>query len=265
MTHSASDKTIFITGAAAGIGRATARHFHARGFAVGLYDVDTAGVEALAQELGERCLHGTLDVRDAEDVRDAVDAFAAHFGRLDVMLNNAGILKMGTFEQLSLQEHHRTFDVNVGGTLNGIAAALPHLRANVAAHGNGHIVNMCSRSALFGVPSFSSYSASKFAIRGLTEGLFLELEGQGIVVTAVLPSFVDTGMVHEQQHQTPLFSKGDIAHSADDIAALVWQAAHGQQALWYGNRRMAAEDRLGHLFPDFARAAMRRLFAREGS
>lgn len=253
-----SDKSIFITGAAAGIGRATAQHFHARGFVVGLYDVDAEGVASLAAQLGDRCAHGPLDVTDAPAFAAAVGDFAGRFGRLDVLHNNAGILRMGSFETLSLQQHHRTFEVNVGGTLNGVSAALPHLRATASAHGAARILNMCSASALYGVPGLSSYSASKFAVRGLTEALSVELEPDGVIVSAVLPSFVDTGMVNDQQHQSPLVGQMGIAHSADDIAALVWKAAHGNRVHWYGNVSLAVGDRLSHLFPGTTRGIMRR-------
>jgi NADP-dependent 3-hydroxy acid dehydrogenase YdfG len=110
-------RTLFITGAAAGIGRETARLFHSRGFGVGLYDIDRSGVEALAGELGSRALTGTLDVTDAAAFAEACSDFQSHFGRFDVLLNNAGVLRMGRFEEVPLEMHRRTIDVNVNGVI----------------------------------------------------------------------------------------------------------------------------------------------------
>lgn len=253
-----ADRTIFITGAAAGIGKATAQLFHHRGFRVGLFDIDADGVARLAEELGERTLHGALDVTDLDAFTDAARRFQTELGRFDVLHNNAGILKMGNFDRLSMADHRRTFEVNVNGVMNGVEAALPHLRATARAHGRARIVNMCSASAIWGIPGLSSYSASKFAVRALTEALNVELDPDGVIVSSILPSFVGTDLVHTQQEQAPIFTRLGLAHTAQDIAELIWEAAHGEQLHYFGNRSLAVGDKIAHAAPRLARFLMKR-------
>ena len=188
-------QAIFITGAASGIGRETAKLFASQGWRVGAADLDEMGLASLAGELGpDRCQTGRLDVRDAAAYKARLDAFAAWTGnRLDVLFNCAGIMTMSPFEETPLAIHVRTVEVNVLGVLNGIHTAFPLLKATPGAH----IVTMCSASALYGVPDLATYSASKFFIRGLTEGLSIEFEKHGITVTDLMPLYVDTPMVRD--------------------------------------------------------------------
>ncbi len=157
---------VFISGAAAGIGQASARLFAARGWLVGLYDVDLAGVQALADELGaDQAIAGQLDVSDEAQWPLALESFFQRSGRLDVLINNAGILASGPFASLSLSCQHKIIDINVKGVLNGCHHALPYLRRSPGSR----VINMASASAIYGQPSLATYSASKFAVRGLTE------------------------------------------------------------------------------------------------
>lgn len=124
-----SRKSIFITGAAAGIGRATAKLFAAKGYFVGLYDIDDAGLKVLAQELGEHnTCSGRLDVTAPENWSQALAAFMQCAGRLDVLVNNAGVLVSGSLQNESLTVLHRVIDINFKGVLNGCYLALPYLR-----------------------------------------------------------------------------------------------------------------------------------------
>jgi NAD(P)-dependent dehydrogenase (short-subunit alcohol dehydrogenase family) len=255
----AQHKSIFITGAAAGIGRETARLFHRNGYVVGAYDVDRAGAEALAAELGPRAEAGVLDVTDAKAFAAAVSAFAGRAGRLDILFNNAGILRMGRFEDVPLEMHHRTIDVNVNGVVNGVAAALPHLRVTARAFGEARIINMCSASSIYGVPDHSTYSASKFAVRALTESLSLELAADRIIVSDILPGYVDTGLVRDQAQPSAVFTKVGIAHSPQQIAELVLAAASGDRLHSFGNRGLAVTDRLARAFPWVTRRVMKRI------
>ena len=185
-------QSIFISGAAAGIGRAIAEHFHRQGWFVGLYDIDAVGVEKLASQLGERCLAGVLDVCDAAAWKQQLDNFfTAAGGRLDALVNNAGIIASGPFESIPMQRHKAIADVNFTGVMNGCHAALPYLQTTPGAC----VVNMASASAIYGQPSLASYAASKFAVRGFTEGLNLEWEAHDIRVVDVWPIFVQTAMV----------------------------------------------------------------------
>lgn len=187
-----TSRTVFITGAAAGIGRATALTFARQGWTVGGYDLDEAGLATLAAEVeaaGATAVVGRLDVSDADAFRDAVDDFVRQTGRLDVLVNNAGILIAGKFEDIDVARHQKEIDVNVRGVVNGAHAAHPHLEAGST------LVNLCSASAIYGQAELANYSATKFFVRGLTEALDIEWGPQGIRVVALWPLFVQTSML----------------------------------------------------------------------
>ncbi len=187
-----SRRSVLVTGAAAGIGRAVAKRFAAEGWLVGAYDVDEAGLASLAAHLGDAVVTGHLDVRDAAQWQAALDHLTAHTGGcLDVLVNNAGILQAGRFAEIPLEAQRRTVDVNVTGVLNGCYVAHPYLRSTPGAH----VVNLASASAIYGQPELATYSATKFAVRGLTEALDLEWAPDDITVRALWPLFVQTAMV----------------------------------------------------------------------
>jgi NADP-dependent 3-hydroxy acid dehydrogenase YdfG len=227
--------SVFITGAAAGIGRATAMRFAAEGWRVGLYDVDGDGVQRLRDELGGAAVCGTLNVTDAAAFAAAVEKFCAPVGgRLDILFNNAGILSVGAFETIGVARHHAIIDVNIKGVINGSLAALPHL-SKVP---DSRLINMSSASAIYGSPDYASYSASKFAVKGLSEALDIEWQRHGIRVMDVLPLFVNTAMVTNIEQPQSIASLG-VHLSAADIAETVWTAAQ-----WRGYRRV-------HWYPDW--------------
>lgn len=217
--------TIFITGAAAGIGRATAEYFSQRGWFVGVYDRDLTGIATLRDELGHaRSTGGLLDVTQPDAWNQALQQFwQASGGRLDVLLNNAGILSSGAFADIPLNKHHAIVDVNINGVLNGCHAALPYLRQTT----NSRVINLCSSSALYGQPQLVSYSASKFAVRAITEGLDLEWESLGIRVMDIWPLFVKTNMLKDVGDIKSLRSMGARLTPAD-VAQTIWQAAQHQ-------------------------------------
>jgi len=219
---------MFVTGAAAGIGRATAELFAGQGWFVGLYDVNEAGVRELAARLGtERSCAGRLDVTDAAQFAAALAQFWQAAGqRLDLLFNNAGIAAVDDFEKVPLARHHAMVDVNLKGVINGCHAALDYLKRTPGAR----VISMCSASAMYGTPSFASYSATKFAVKGLTEALNIEWARHGIIVMDVLPLFVDTAMV--RQVEIPLKSMDVLGLNlkAEDVARTVWRAARWR--LW---------------------------------
>lgn len=219
--------SIFITGAGAGIGEATARLFAAQGWFVGAADRDLPALQALQASLGaQRCSIHVMDVVDAASVRQALADFATHTGgRLRVLHNNAGILKVGPFETIGIDEHRRIVEVNVIGLLNVLHAAFPYLRDTPDAQ----VVNMSSASAAYGIPDFASYSASKHAVRAMTEALDIEWERHGIRVTDLMPPFVKTGMVKANENASGIFSRLGINLSATDVAAEVWQLVQAPQ------------------------------------
>lgn len=212
---------IFITGAAAGIGRETARLFATRGWFVGLADRDAAALQVLQEELGEaRCSAHVVDVTDIESVRAALQAFTARTGgSLRVLHNNAGILRVGAFEEIPAAEHRRIIDINVTGAINVLHAAFPYLQATQGAQ----VVNMSSASAAYGIPEFASYSASKHAIRALTEALDIEWGRHGIRVSDLMPPFVNTGMVTGERSGSKLFDRLGVNIGPEEVALEVWK------------------------------------------
>ncbi|HIV73165.1 MAG TPA: SDR family oxidoreductase [Candidatus Aquabacterium excrementipullorum] len=223
MASSNPIRSIFITGAAAGIGRAVAQRFAAAGWFVGLADVDGAAVQALARELGPaRCHAARLDVSHAEGWAAPLQAFWQAAGqRLDVLFNNAGIAITAPFEDTEVARHHRVIDINLKGVLNGCHAALPWLRHTPGAR----VINMCSASALYGQPMLATYSATKAAVRGLTEALDIEWQRHGIRVVDVLPLFVNTAMVADEVSKMKTVKTLGVRLSADDVARTVWRLA----------------------------------------
>ena len=198
--------SIFITGAGRGIGRATARLFAEKGYVCGLADVDHEAALEVRRELGPDHFACALDVRDFAAYEAALRGFDAHAtlgGRLSVLFNCAGILRMGRLEDQSLDDDRAQLDVNVLGVIHGVRAALPYLE-----RARGTIVSMSSASAIYGQPELAVYSATKFAVRALTEALDLELASKGIRVTDVMPAYVATDMVASQR--TPAKSVGTL-------------------------------------------------------
>lgn len=220
--------SIFITGAAAGIGRAVAERFAKAGWFVGLCDVDEAGVRALGAQLGpQACYVARMDVANVDDWQSQLRAFwAAAGGRLDLLFNNAGIAVTSAFDAAELARHHRLIDINLKGVVNGCHLALPYLRQTPSSR----VVNMCSASALYGQPMLSTYSATKAAVRGLTEALDIEWKPYGIRVVDLLPLFVNTPMVANDVHKMKTVQVLGVRLSADDVARAVWKVANTSPA-----------------------------------
>ena len=177
MTRAGGRKSIFITGAASGIGAETARHFSKRGWFCGLYDVNTAGLDAVEAEIGaSNCMKAKLDVRNREDWAAATKDFGeATEGAMNVLFNNAGIGRHGWFEDITGEDNDAIIDINVKGVVNGVQAALPLLKATSGAR----VVNTASTAGVVGSPQLAVYSATKFAVRGLTEALDAESQDVG--------------------------------------------------------------------------------------
>ncbi|MFB7878643.1 SDR family oxidoreductase [Nocardia sp. NPDC056064] len=180
---------VAITGAARGIGLATARDFVAAGAYVALGDLDEALAVQAAAELGDRALGHALDVTDKTSYATFLDAAARwRGGPLDVLVNNAGVMPNGAFLDQSDRIDQLTMDVNVYGVIHGMRLALP----GMVARGYGHVVNVASLAGKFPLKGLAVYNASKFAVVGLTAATRLEMDGTGVSVSAVLPSAVRT-------------------------------------------------------------------------
>ncbi|MFD5318422.1 SDR family oxidoreductase [Streptomyces sp. NPDC127098] len=183
-------RNVLVTGASSGIGEATARRLAAEGHRVFLGARRVERLERLADELraaGGQVGYRRLDVTDAADTRAFVAAALETFGRVDVLVNNAGVMPLSPLEALRTEEWDRMIDVNVRGVLHGIAAVLPHLREQ----GGGHVVNVASVGAHEVVPTAAVYCATKFAVRAISEGLRQESSGD-IRVTLVSPGVTES-------------------------------------------------------------------------
>ncbi len=191
-----------ITGAASGIGRATAIAMADAGCHVALVDVDTDGLaEVLARISSDRpatsvrCKAYEADVGDARAMEELTDEVISEFGAVHIVVNNAGINVTARFEDHSLEDFRRTFDVNLWGVIHGCHFFLPYLRRVDEAH----IVNISSAFGIVGTAGQAAYCASKFAVRGLTETLHEELKDTSIGVTVVHPGCIATNIVNTAQ------------------------------------------------------------------
>lgn len=225
-------KTILITGAASGIGRETAVFFAQNDWFVGLFDVNDEGLMTLVKEIGEdNCFSGIMNVADPENVKQGVEALMAKTGgRLDVLLNNAGILDFGLFETVPLANHHRVVDVNFKGILTMVHICLPYLKKTTGAR----IINLSSISSLYGIPELGVYSSTKHAVTGITEFLDMELEPYGIKVCDIRPPYVRTPMLHgAEQFKSMKAMKlmgGQIGTKT--VVKTIWKAAHKTKLHW---------------------------------
>lgn len=223
-------KTIFITGAASGIGRETALFFVRHGWFVGIFDRDEEGLLSLQSNIGiEQCLLKVMDVTDPKSVEDAMEAFAeATGGRVDVLFNNAGVIQMGPNEKIPLKAQQEIVDVNLKGVLNCIHYALPCLKKQPGSR----IINMSSTSAFYGIPELAVYSATKHALSALTEALDLELEPYRILVCDIQAPYVQTPMILAAEKKAFSVNKMGIKLTPEQIAAAVWKAAHDKKLHW---------------------------------
>jgi NAD(P)-dependent dehydrogenase (short-subunit alcohol dehydrogenase family) len=188
-----SGKAAFVTGAASGLGRAIAEAFVAEGARVAVADIDEEGGRAAAEALGPAALFLRHDVTDEGSWERSLAAAAAAFGRIDTLVNNAGIAVVANIEKTSLEDWRRVQAVNVEGVFLGCKHALPHLRAA----GGGAIINMSSVAGIIGDPSLAAYCASKGAVRLLTKSVALHCARRkdGVRCNSIHPVFTATPMV----------------------------------------------------------------------
>ena len=179
-------KTVLITGCSSGLGKTTARHFAAEGWNV----VATMRKPdpSLASDYADQMLVLPLDVTDPASIETAIAAGVERFGRIDAVVNNAGISVVSIFEATAKETIRGIFETNVFGIMNVVQAIIPHLRN----HGGGTIVNISSGVGLAAVPLLALYTATKHAVEGLAESLSYELESQNILVKLVEPGAMRT-------------------------------------------------------------------------
>ncbi|WP_323635940.1 SDR family oxidoreductase [Pectobacterium polaris] len=193
MTRNISGKVVVITGASSGIGEATARQLSAAGACVVLGARRLDRLTALAEEItaaGGKVAVALTDVSHLQDVEALVKKAVEVFGRVDVLINNAGIMPNSLLDELRVDDWNRAIDINLKGTLHGIAAALPFMKAQKS----GHVINISSLSGHRVRPTTAVYSATKFAVRAISEGLRMEMTPYNIRSTIISPGPVDTDL-----------------------------------------------------------------------
>jgi NADP-dependent 3-hydroxy acid dehydrogenase YdfG len=191
MSNNIEGKVVVITGASSGLGEVTARLLSAQGASVVLGARRTDRLQSLADELtrnGGKALAVTTDVTYRDQVKRLVDAAVQKFGRIDVMINNAGIMPRAPLERLTVDDWDRTIDINIKGVLYGIAAALPHMKQQKS----GHMIFVSSVAGHKVGPDFAVYAATKHAVRVLAEGFRQEVQPYNIRTTIISPGAVAT-------------------------------------------------------------------------
>ncbi|HEY1708278.1 MAG TPA: SDR family oxidoreductase [Rhizomicrobium sp.] len=263
-------KSIFITGAASGMGRETAKLFAEKDWFVGAYDVNEIGLASLQQELGtDNCIAGVLDVTSKLNFDAAIQQFGEQTGgSMDLLFSNAGIGESGWFEDVPYEAALRVVQVNFVGVLNSLYAALPLLKN--AKNSLAFITS--SSSATYGMPRIAVYSATKHAVKGLTEALSIEFRRHGVRVADVLPGLIDTNILRATPNRS-----GDAPQATDEefyanapkkgmfrltppraVAECVWEAYGSDRLHWYVPKEIGRIDVMKALVPRFTRSLIGR-------
>ncbi|MDJ0392373.1 SDR family NAD(P)-dependent oxidoreductase [Rhodococcus sp. G-MC3] len=220
-------KVAVVTGAGSGIGRALALNLAQRGAKLALSDVDVAGLEETVRQveaLGGEVKSDFLDVTQRETVLDYADAVKERFGKVNQIYNNAGIAYHGDVSESSFKDIERIIDVDFWGVVNGTKAFMPHIEAS----GDGHIVNISSLFGLLAMPSQAAYNAAKFAVRGFSEALRMELliSKAPVKMTVVHPGGIKTAIARNatvaenyDQQSVAKFFDAKLAKTTPDQAA----------------------------------------------
>ncbi len=259
MARANGRRSIFITGAASGMGRATAFRFAAAGWFVGGFDVDEAGLASLSAEIGaDDVLTDRLDVTDQAAFAHAVERFgAATDGRLDLMFNNAGIGTGGLFEEMPWDELMRVVNINLLGVMIGARATLPLLKATPGSL----LLNNSSSSSIWGTAGIAVYSATKHAVRGLTEALTIEWQRHGVRVADLFPGLIDTPLLSDgMRAAAPSEGMWRLVQPAE-IADTVLAAYGSDKLHWYVPDELKAFDRQAVEEPEAVREERTPLFA----
>ena len=224
MSDNVTGKVIVITGASSGMGAASARYLADKGASVVLGARRSERIGALAAEIvdgGGKAVAVETDVTSRDDVANLVDTAVATFGRIDVLINNAGLMPLSPLDRLKVDEWDRMIDVNIKGVLHGIAAALPHMRAQKS----GHIINVSSVAGHKLFTGSAVYSATKFAVRALSDGLREEMAPHNIRTTIISPGAVRTELLdhisEKDVQQANQEYVGQVGVPAETFARLV--------------------------------------------
>jgi NAD(P)-dependent dehydrogenase (short-subunit alcohol dehydrogenase family) len=263
MSASSNRKTIFITGAGSGIGRATAILFASRGWFCGLADVASGPLEETVRLLPDgSCWTAVFDVRDRSGWSDAVSGFGDQTGgRMHLLFNNAGIGRSGWFEEIPQDDADLVVDVNLKGVINGVYASLPLLEKTPGAR----VVNVASTAGVIGAPRLAVYSATKFAVLGLSEALDAEFAGKGIRVVCLAPWFIDTPILDmgategaNRRLSEDLKAGGLDVYPVELAAEKAWEAAHTEAQLVMAGKAAEKIRFMRRFFPGMVKANIAR-------
>jgi len=253
---SLNDKVVVITGAGSGIGRALAVEAASKGALLAISDVNEAGLAetaAMATSAGATDVHtAKLDVSNRPAFLEYADAVAAHYGRVNVIVNNAGVTMTGDFEDMTLDEFDWILGINLDGVVTGTKAFLPHLIAS----GDGHVVNISSLFGLVSMPGQSAYNASKYAVRGFTEALREEMliNKHHVGVTCVHPGGIKTGISRNGRKTKGM--DGDALDKIFEEKLARMSPAKAAQIIWRGVEKNTARQLVGidaHIIHNFGK------------
>lgn len=196
---------ILITGAAKGLGRGMALAFAKKGHELALVDIDRNGLDQTASEvkqIGPKCHSYVVDVSNRACVEELAKKVTSEMGSIDMLVNNAGVVVVGEFVDVPIEEWERVISVNLWSCVYMLKAFLPAM----IERGSGHVVNVSSMGGLAGSPAETAYGASKFAIAGMSEGLYNEVVNKGVKVTLICPSPIETNILRSAHYYG--FDKG---------------------------------------------------------
>ena len=263
--------TVVITGASQGIGKATALKFASQGYDIVMAARQWNRLEAAASEvrsLGREALAISTDVTDPQQVENLVQKAIAHFGSVDILINNASIFTVGSVEQFLLNDWQQVINTNVWGYIYTINALLPHFLEQ----GKGTIVNVSSIGGLDPIPYQIPYTTSKYAVTGLTKALHAELSPLGIQVCGIYPSFIRTSIVErtifrgedeeitQARHDlVDMAMHTPVLEKAEDVAQAIWHAVKYQRSdVIVGTAKLW--NTTFQLFPGLMKSILRRVF-----
>ena len=244
-------KTVLVTGGARGIGRATAEAFVARGARLVIGDIDEELAREVSGELGGRALGLPLDVTSPTSFATCWGEALAAFGRVDVLVNNAGIMPTGSFVDESETSTDRQIAINLKGVINGCRLAGRHMGV-----GGGAVVNIASLAGATGFPGVATYSATKFAVVGLSQALRAEFEPLGISLHVVMPGVVRTEL--SAGMQLPAALRGFVTVEPGDVARAVVRSVETGRFDSKVPRRLGVLLRSSSFVPDRARRGLER-------
>ena len=224
-------KSIFITGAAGGMGSSTARLFKKNGWFVGCYDINESSLDELKSELGnEDIVYEQLDVTKKSQFEECLSNFSKNTNdTLDILFNNAGITEGGFFDEIPYENHIKIININVIGVINGIYSAASLLKNTE----NSLCISTSSSSGIMGMEMIATYSATKHAVKGLTESLSAEFSRFDTRVSDILPGVIDTPMISKEIRDHLPESGMWRLISSDEIAETVWASYHSNDIHWY--------------------------------